>query len=176
MRIRQYKNCCIPWVCYVSATRKNRANSWNDCHSRVEVSRQQQQAEKNLLGFRARCTRCLASRISSLASGRGGPRYCGGQQSAKRIKKAAVVPYPCCCCCFLLRCSSSGFGGPGARGPPYWVGAPGGGGTHCSTQHSASRTPCALCVALCSVLALSACSSPQQAASMKQEVRFASSF
>jgi hypothetical protein len=33
-------------------------------------------AEKNLLGFRAR-----ASRISSLASGRGGPRYCGGQLS-----------------------------------------------------------------------------------------------
>jgi hypothetical protein len=32
--------------------------------------------KKNLLGFRAR-----ASRISSLASGRGGPRYCGGQQS-----------------------------------------------------------------------------------------------
>jgi hypothetical protein len=35
--------------------RKNRANSWNDCHSRVEMSRQQ--AEKNLLGFRARASR-----------------------------------------------------------------------------------------------------------------------
>jgi hypothetical protein len=48
MRIRQYKNCCIPQICYASATtrrvnNKNHANSWSDCHSRVEVSRQQAQ-------------------------------------------------------------------------------------------------------------------------------------
>jgi hypothetical protein len=70
--------------------RKNRANSWNDCHSRVEVPRQQ--AQKKICWdfvFRAR-----ASRISSLASGRGGPRYCGGQQAAKRIKKRAGLPAP----------------------------------------------------------------------------------
>jgi hypothetical protein len=42
--------------------------------------------KKNLLGFRAR-----ASRISSLASGRGGPpRYCGGQQSG--LKKRLSSP------------------------------------------------------------------------------------
>jgi hypothetical protein len=28
---------------YEARQRKNRANSWNDCHSRVEVSRQQAQ-------------------------------------------------------------------------------------------------------------------------------------
>jgi hypothetical protein len=42
-------------------------------------------AEKNMLGFRAR-----ASRISSLASGRGGLRYCGGQQSG--LKKRLSSP------------------------------------------------------------------------------------
>jgi hypothetical protein len=30
---------CIDY--YEARQRKNRANSWNDCHSRVEVSRQQ---------------------------------------------------------------------------------------------------------------------------------------
>jgi hypothetical protein len=38
---------CINY--YEAFQRKNRANSWNDCHSRVEVSRQQAQ-KKNLLG------------------------------------------------------------------------------------------------------------------------------
>jgi hypothetical protein len=38
-----------------------------------------------MLGFCAR-----ASRISSLASGRGGPRYCGGQQSG--LKKRLPSP------------------------------------------------------------------------------------
>jgi hypothetical protein len=38
-----------------------------------------------MLGFRAR-----ASRISSSASGRGGPRYCGGQQSG--LKKTLSSP------------------------------------------------------------------------------------
>jgi hypothetical protein len=55
-------------------------------------------AEKNLLGFRAR-----ASRIRSLASGRGGLRYCGGQQSGlknlllaprRRLALGAVFPVP----------------------------------------------------------------------------------
>jgi hypothetical protein len=32
---------CIDY--YEARQRKNRANSWNDCHSRVEVSRQQAQ-------------------------------------------------------------------------------------------------------------------------------------
>jgi hypothetical protein len=32
---------CIGY--YEACQRKNRANSWNDCHSRVEVSRQQAQ-------------------------------------------------------------------------------------------------------------------------------------
>ena len=105
MRIRQYKSCCIPQICYVSCvmyrllllrgvsavncqrTTKKRANSWyswNDshhCHSRVEVKVPGQStasAENKMLGFCAR-----ASRISNSASGRGGPRYCGGQPSIK---------------------------------------------------------------------------------------------
>jgi hypothetical protein len=84
---------CIDY--YEACQRKDRANSWNDCHSRVEVrSVSTASAEKNMLGFRAR-----ASRISSLAPGRGGPRYCGGQQRAKRIEnengRPSPVPYPC---------------------------------------------------------------------------------
>jgi hypothetical protein len=74
---------CINY--YEACQRKNRANSWNDCHSRVEVSRQQAQKK----GFRAR-----ASRISSLASGRGGPRYCGGQQSGLK-KRLSSSTRPC---------------------------------------------------------------------------------
>jgi hypothetical protein len=46
----------------------------------VEAPRQQAQ-KKNMLGFRVR-----ASRISSLASGRGGSRYCGGQQSGLKTR------------------------------------------------------------------------------------------
>ena len=34
---------CIDYYYYEARQRKNRANSWNDCHSRVEVSRQQAQ-------------------------------------------------------------------------------------------------------------------------------------
>jgi hypothetical protein len=64
---------CIDY--YEACQRKNRANRWNDCHPRIECP-DSKIGIKNLLGFRAR-----ASRISSLASGRGGPRYCGGQQS-----------------------------------------------------------------------------------------------
>jgi hypothetical protein len=42
IRICQYKNClCIDY--YEACQRKNRATSWNECHSRVEVSRQQAQ-------------------------------------------------------------------------------------------------------------------------------------
>jgi hypothetical protein len=39
---------CIDY--YEARQRKNRANSWNDCHSRVEVSRQQAQ-KKMCLDF-----------------------------------------------------------------------------------------------------------------------------
>jgi hypothetical protein len=81
---------CIDY--YEAFQRKSRANSWNDCHSRVEVSRQQ--AQKKIcwdLGFRTPYTRSTrASRIGSLASGRGGPRYCGGQQSG--LKKRLSSP------------------------------------------------------------------------------------
>ena len=42
---------CIDY--YEACQRKNRANSWNDCHSRVEVSRQQ--AQKKSVGIS--CTR-----------------------------------------------------------------------------------------------------------------------
>jgi hypothetical protein len=80
---------CIDY--YEACERKNRANSWNGCHSRVGASSRSvstASAEKNLLGFRAR-----ASRISSLmASGRGGPRYCGGQPTAKRVKNGRASP------------------------------------------------------------------------------------
>jgi hypothetical protein len=72
---------CIDY--YVACQRKKRANSWNDCHSRVEVSRQQAQ-KKSCWDF------AHASRISSLASGRGGPRYCGEQQSG--LKKRLSSP------------------------------------------------------------------------------------
>jgi hypothetical protein len=64
---------CIDY--YAACQRKKRANRWNNCHPQVGRSRQQAQ-KKNLLGFRVR-----AFGISNLASGRGGPRYCGGQPS-----------------------------------------------------------------------------------------------
>jgi hypothetical protein len=38
---------CIDYY-YEVCQRKNRANSWNDCHSRVEVSRQQAQKKMPL--------------------------------------------------------------------------------------------------------------------------------
>ena len=75
---------CIDY--YAACQRKKRANRWNDCHPRVDRPRQQAQ-KKNLLGFRAR-----TFRISNLASGRGGPRYCGGQQSG--LKKRLSSPTP----------------------------------------------------------------------------------
>jgi hypothetical protein len=39
----------LPGYDYEACQRKNRANSWNDCHSRVEVSRQQ--AQKKAVGI-----------------------------------------------------------------------------------------------------------------------------
>jgi hypothetical protein len=69
---------CIDYPGYYEACqRKNRANSWNDCHSRVKVSRQQAQ-KKDCCNF---VHALLELAASSLALGRGGPRYCGGQQS-----------------------------------------------------------------------------------------------
>jgi hypothetical protein len=71
--------------------RKNRANSWNDCHSRAEVSRQQAQKKicwdfvhallELAVWLQAGKDRAIAIAI-----------HCGGQQSGLRIKKAAVVP------------------------------------------------------------------------------------
>jgi hypothetical protein len=89
IRIRQYKNCCIPQVCYVSTTTR-RVNEKivrivGTTATRGGRSVSTASAEKNLLGFRAR-----ASRIRGLASGRGGPRYCGGQQSG--LKKRLSSP------------------------------------------------------------------------------------
>jgi hypothetical protein len=63
---------CIGY--YKASPRKNRANKWSGCHSRIERPRQQAQ-KKNCWDF------VYAFRTSSLASGRGGPRYCGGQPS-----------------------------------------------------------------------------------------------
>jgi hypothetical protein len=79
---------CIDYY-YEACQRKGRSNSWDDCHSRVAGrSVSTASAERSLLGFRAR-----ASRISSLAPGRGGPRYAllrGGQQGG--LKKRLSSP------------------------------------------------------------------------------------
>jgi hypothetical protein len=103
---------CIGY--YEACQRKNRANSWNDCHSPLAGRRRVStaSAEKNLLGFRAR-----ASRISSLASGRGGPRYCGGQQSGLKKRLSSPTGY-------------GYYGGP--------RGAGGGGGSRSSGSGSGS--------------------------------------
>jgi hypothetical protein len=84
---------CIDY--YEAFQRKKRANSWSDCHSRVEVSRQQQQAQgKKMLGFRARarCTRfsLLESRISNWQFGSRPGSTALLRRAAERIKKAAV--------------------------------------------------------------------------------------
>jgi hypothetical protein len=57
--------------------------------SRVEVSRQQ--AQKKICWDFAHALLELA--VSSLASGRGGPRYCGGQQSGLK-KRLSAYPKP----------------------------------------------------------------------------------
>jgi hypothetical protein len=64
---------CIDY--YEACPRKNRANKWNGCHSRPDRAVLTASAEKNCWDF------VHAFGISSLASGRGGPRYCGGQPS-----------------------------------------------------------------------------------------------
>jgi hypothetical protein len=78
---------CIDY--YEACQRKNRADSWNDRHSRVEVYRQQ--AQKKICWDFAHALLELAA--SSLASGRGGPRYCGGQQSGLK-KRLSAYPKP----------------------------------------------------------------------------------
>jgi hypothetical protein len=75
---------CIDY--YEACQRKNRANSWNDCHSRVEVSRQQSQ--KKICWDFVYALLELAAWLQ--AAGRGGPRYCGGQQSG--LKKRLSSP------------------------------------------------------------------------------------
>jgi hypothetical protein len=58
---------------YEACQRKKRANSWNDCHSRIECL-DSMSVIKNLLGFRA----CNFQHVS-LASGRTAFSYCGAQ-------------------------------------------------------------------------------------------------
>jgi hypothetical protein len=83
---------CIHYYHYEACQRKNRANSWSDCHSRVEVSRQQAQKKKSVGISRTRFSNWqFGSRPQ--AGGGGGPRYGGGQQSGVGIKKAAVLAY-----------------------------------------------------------------------------------
>jgi hypothetical protein len=66
---------CIDY--YEACQRKKLANRWSSCHSRIERPRQQAQ-EKNA-GIP--CTRFWNWQFGSLASGRGGLRYCDGQPS-----------------------------------------------------------------------------------------------
>jgi hypothetical protein len=82
---------CIDY--YAACQRKNRANRWNNCHPHSQVERPRQQAQgKNMSGFRDFVHALLAFGISSLDSGRGGPRY-SLRWAAKRIKKRAVRAY-----------------------------------------------------------------------------------
>jgi hypothetical protein len=71
--------------------RKKRADSWNDCHSRIECL-DSKSAIKNMLGFRA-CN----FQHSSLASGRAvfSSEYppCGADPSSQQSKKAAARAY-----------------------------------------------------------------------------------
>jgi hypothetical protein len=73
---------CIDY--YEARQRKNRANSWNDCHSRVEVSRQQAQ-KKICLDFEREIF------ITSVWLQAGQYLALSAQIPAK--PKSAVVPY-----------------------------------------------------------------------------------
>jgi hypothetical protein len=73
---------CINY--YEAFQRKKRANSWNDCHSRVEVIQclDSKSVIKNMLGFRARDLQ-----HSSLASGRTVFSSCGAADPSKAKKR-----------------------------------------------------------------------------------------
>jgi hypothetical protein len=73
---------CINY--YEAFQRKKRANSWNDCHSRMECLNSKS-AIKNLLGFRA----CNFQHVS-LASGRAVFSSCGADPS--KAKKRLPAP------------------------------------------------------------------------------------
>jgi hypothetical protein len=87
---------CIDY--YEARQRKHRANSWNDCHSRVEVSRQQTQKKICLDFVHARFNAsvwlqagqylALAAQIPAKQKS-GCPRL----RAAERVKKAAVLAY-----------------------------------------------------------------------------------
>jgi hypothetical protein len=80
---------CIDY--YEARQRKNRANSRNDCHSRVEVSRQQAQKKMCLDFVRA----IFNTSVWLQPSGRTVFSSCGAgaDPSKEQSKKAAVVPY-----------------------------------------------------------------------------------
>jgi hypothetical protein len=75
---------CIGY--YKAYQRNNRANSWNDCHSRVEVSRQQ--AQKKICWDFVHALLELAAWLQAGWPGRTALL----RRAAKRIKKAAAVP------------------------------------------------------------------------------------
>jgi hypothetical protein len=76
---------CINY--YEAFERKKRANSWNDCHSRIECL-DSKSAIKNLLGFRA----CNFQHVS-LAPGRAVFSSCGADPSkAKKRLSARLGP------------------------------------------------------------------------------------
>jgi hypothetical protein len=90
---------CIDY--YEAFQRKNRANSWNDCHSRVEVSRQQAQKKIcwDFVPFRA----CNFQHVS-LASGRTVFSSCGADPSKakKRLSAPTSRLYLCLAWCLVL--------------------------------------------------------------------------
>jgi hypothetical protein len=75
---------CISY--YEACQRKNRANSWNDCHSRIECL-DSKSVIKNLLGFRA----CNLQHFS-LASGRIVFSSCGADPSKAKKRLSSPIP------------------------------------------------------------------------------------
>jgi hypothetical protein len=75
---------------YEACQRKKRANSWSDCHSRIECL-DSKSAIQNLLGFRA----CNCQHFS-LASGRVVFSSCGAdpRNTKKRLPSPALEPFP----------------------------------------------------------------------------------
>jgi hypothetical protein len=75
---------CIDY--YEACQRKNRANSWNDCHSRVEAPRQQ--AQKKICWDFAHALLELAAWLQA-----GEDRAITAGSRAAGYKKAAVIAY-----------------------------------------------------------------------------------
>jgi hypothetical protein len=76
---------CINY--YEAFQRKQRANSWNDCHSRIECL-DSKSVIKNPLGFRA----CNLQHVR-LASGRAVFSSCGADPSKAKKRLPVVPPY-----------------------------------------------------------------------------------